>query len=91
MAVKTVFNYGLSTSKVETIDSKKEFDVLRSLPPHRNLVRIVFECIAKPPLWMVELLPDPKLVCLDAGHDGEGMPAGALTPRKAQMIGVEIL
>ena len=101
IAVKTVFNWGLSTSKLETIDSQKEFDVLAHLPEHRNLARVLFECVCKPPVWMVEMLPDPSLVCLDLRDDGdddgaagEGMPsagASALRPRKAQMVGMELL
>ena len=100
IAVKTVFNWGLSTSKLETIDSQKEFDVLARLPEHRNVARVLFECVCKPPVWMVEMLPIPSQVCVDTGdayvvHGSvKGLSSGGaapLRPRKAQMVGMELL
>ena len=71
IAVKAVFNWGLSSSKLETVDSQKSFEILTRLPEHRNLFRLLFECVCTPPVWMVEMLPDPSLVCIDAGDDDD--------------------
>jgi len=54
MAVKIVFNYGKATSKVEQHETQKEFSILRHMAVHRNIVRLMFECIVRPPQWMAK-------------------------------------
>lgn len=70
--MKVVFNFGLQSSRVASADSQKEYDILIRLPEHRNLVRIVFAFIDRPPMWMVSRLPDPSLVCEDQAIDAAG-------------------
>ena len=92
LAMKVVFNYGLSSSKAETNDTQKEFDILTRLPTHPNMIRLLFEFVSTPPMWMVEQLPDPSLVCVaeDSEDEGENGPV-ALVPRKAQLVCTELL
>jgi len=93
LAIKVIFNYGIPSSEAATNETQKEFDVLTRLPTHPNIVRLLFECICRPPLWMVERIPDPSLVCLaDGFNDDEGETGpGPLVPRKAHLTGVELL
>lgn len=64
IAVEAAFNWGQPTCKFEFIAMQKELDVLSGLPEHRNLTRVIFHCVCEPPLWMVEMLPDPASVCM---------------------------
>jgi len=57
IAVKVVFNFGLSTSQVQTHAAEQEFKTIMSLPEHPNIVRLLFATVTKPPMWMVEQWP----------------------------------
>lgn len=52
LALKCSTTVKLDRVEHASIGLPGEVDVLVELPEHRNLVRIIFECVSMPPKWI---------------------------------------